>query len=154
MATYLTIHQGWAFARPSFKTTIMFTTTEKEQVLNLAQNFTAAQIAESTGLKYNDIYAFVKRSGIDPLTEGDQIKNRLYKEAHRHTKVEMHRLLAISYDTFKKYIQETGVVFKVESHQSTFMEENADMVVGDCGPHFKDQYTQSGSPYGIADELR
>jgi len=132
----------------------MFTKSQQEQVLDLAQNFTTTQIVEQTGLKYTDVYSFIKRSGIDPLTEGDLIKSRLYKEARYYTKVDMHKMLGISYPMFNKYVEETGVTFREVKHTPTFMEEYADMVVGDCKPHIKENYTQSGSPYGIADELR
>jgi len=132
----------------------MFTEEQKEQILTLAQNLTATQIAEGTRLKYSDVYSFIKRNGIDPLTEGDLIMSRLYKEAHKHTRVEMHKLLGISYPMFNKYVEETGVTFREIKHTPTFMEEYGDMVVGDCQPHIKENYTQSGSPYGIADELR
>jgi hypothetical protein len=145
----------------------MFTEEQKEQVLNLAQNFTSLQISKQLNINVADIYGFLKRQGITPLTEGDIIMNRIYKEAAKYSKEEMKLRLGISDGTFEKYVKETGVVFKVPKNAPQAVKSFSDIRkmnelmegIKECyepkgQPHIKEAYTQSGSPYGIADELR
>ncbi len=155
----------------------MFTEIEKETMLDLAQNFTAGQIAEKMKGDVHIIRTFLVSKGIHPLTEGDIITYRLFHEAHKYTKKEMREILGIAYLTFEKYVEETGVTFapkkKLEapgaekkvlnigkpqtiSDMTTkeLFEEYTHIVTPSSVPRIKDKYTQSRSPYGLADEVK
>lgn len=89
---------------------------QHEQALEMAQNFTADQIAEKLGERRQTVDTFLRSRGITPVTKGDQIRYKLYREAANKTREQMFQELGVSAPTFDKYVAETGVKFyeKVE----------------------------------------
>lgn len=144
----------------------MLTEDQKQRILDLAQNFTCLQIAAETKLNATEIYGFMKRQGISLLTEGDIIMNRLYKEAHKYSRAEMKQRLNITEPTMEKYVKETGVTFKGEGLPKpigSFTDKRREYELREAIQDryyitgrkcIKDKYTQSASPFGIADELK
>lgn len=91
----------------------MLTVDEKEIALSLADNCTAGDIARQIKASTKDVYSFIKSKGIEPLTDADILRYRLYKESPYKTREQMFADLAVSTPTFEKYVRETSVKFMI-----------------------------------------
>jgi hypothetical protein len=148
----------------------MFTTKERQTIFDLSDNFTPQQIADRIGGSRDSVYAYLRSIKIEPLTQADIVKNKLYKEAHLYSREEMQGRVDVGKATFDKYVMECGVKFKEKEEAvnetkpkksfndlrklQELMEDVRDYCTPNIHVHVKDGYTQSGSPFGLADELK
>lgn len=152
------------------------TKQEKEMIEALVNDFTPTQIAEriGAGVTADAVLGHLRKFKMEPLTMADIYKNRLYKEAKFYSKDEMFKRLGVSRQTFDKYVAETCVHFKEsydkQAHDKMIMQQAAremnlkkELNKGiaefvspypDRKKRIREPYTQSGSPFGFADELK
>jgi DNA-binding XRE family transcriptional regulator len=140
-----------------------------ESISKLARKHTPQQIADIMGEDYAFIIKVMHKNDIDVLTKKDQALYQMYKECHLYTRAEMMARLGISSTTMSNYLKDTNIEFRWEHTESptgikkrrpVYNKENEIrqslaiyLITPKIIPRIKEPYTQSGSPYGIADEL-
>lgn len=99
------------------------TQEQKEMIENLSQNHTALQIEGIMNheVTASAVHGYLKKINIEPLTNAELYKNKLYKEAHLYTREEMIKRLGVGINAFDKYVEETGVVFKNEGAKEEYI---------------------------------
>jgi hypothetical protein len=140
-----------------------------ESVKKLARKHTPQQISDIMGEDYAFIIKVMHNYDIDILTKKDIAINQMYRECHLYTKAEMTARLGISVTTMTTYLKKIDIEFKPDQpgvpgdvkkrrpiyDKTNELKESLAEYVNFPNNiiRIREPYTQSGSPFGIADKM-
>lgn len=145
------------------------TNEQKKYIEKHCSNKTAVEIATSLNVPRTEVEGHMRRRGEMPLKQEDMAMYYLYKNAGKITRQEAFDHLGLSAVTFDKYVRNAAIKFtdemgpkkpKMKAPEATPKRPQAlqelfeDMINAHPVKRIKDKYTQSHSPFGIADQLK